>query len=130
VLSIKCNKFLELPEEIGGLVKLCVLDLYQSRALKSLPPSCSRLVCLERLCLSECNSLKTCPEVVGQLVGLTHLDLSGNLFTQLPESLDNLSRLRALDLSYCYKLVSFPFSPSRLPWLRVLKTKGVAFKQG
>jgi Leucine-rich repeat (LRR) protein len=122
VLSIRSTMLQELPEEIGGLVKLCDLDLDQSLLLQSLPPSCSRMVCLQRLRLAGCQSLLACPEVVGQLLGLTHLDMNGNVFTELPESLGNLSRLRVLFLQYSHRLASLPLSMSRLSRLRVLDT--------
>jgi Leucine-rich repeat (LRR) protein len=98
VLSIMCKRFLELPEGISGLVKLCELHLGATGCLQSLPPSCSRLVCLQRLSLCNIKGLQACPEVVGQLLGLTLLDLSFNKFTQLPESLGNLSRLMTLNV--------------------------------
>jgi Leucine-rich repeat (LRR) protein len=76
--------------------------------LASLPESLSRLSRLQHLSLNHCWGMIVCPEVVGQLLGLTWLDLSDNIFMQLPESLGGLSRLRRLDVSDCHYLLSLP----------------------
>ena len=72
----------------------------------SLSPASS----LDWLDLRDCN-LKAIPNDIGYLFSLELLDLSGNDFVCLPESIIRLSRLRWMKLNNCTSLRSLPKLP-------------------
>uniref|UniRef100_A0A2N9ITF1 ADP-ribosyl cyclase/cyclic ADP-ribose hydrolase n=1 Tax=Fagus sylvatica TaxID=28930 RepID=A0A2N9ITF1_FAGSY len=74
--------------------------------LSSLSSACS----LTKLDLSDCN-LKAIPNDIGCLFPLQHLNLSGNDFVCLPESINRLSNLKWMVLENCTSLRSL----SKLP---------------
>jgi Leucine-rich repeat (LRR) protein len=121
------KKLTELPDAITHLHELEELVL-DDTAVTSLPRLFYKLSRLQRLSLSDLD-LVVCPEVVGLLLGLTWLNLVGNLFTQLPESLSGLSRLRELDVRDCLFLWWLPasLSKSRRPWLHMVRCLGFRF---
>ncbi|WP_442939201.1 leucine-rich repeat domain-containing protein [Nostoc sp.] len=73
-LSLHGIGLTELPESIGTLTQLRVLDLYQNR-------------------------LTTLPETIASLTGLQKLSLRANEFTELPEAITALTGLQSLNLS-------------------------------
>jgi hypothetical protein len=66
-----------LPEGIGGLGALKVLDLYGCTSLASLPEGIGGLGALEKLYLEGCTSLMSLPEGIGGLGALERLYLEG-----------------------------------------------------
>ncbi|XP_049379041.1 uncharacterized protein LOC125843862 [Solanum stenotomum] len=136
------SKLESLPEEIGDLENLEELDA--SSTLISRPPSSivrlnklkslsfgqhrsedgvyfvfplvnEGLLSLEELDLSYCN-LKDggLPEDIGSLSSLKELNLEGNNFEHLPQSIAQLGALRSLTLSYCKRLTHLPQFPQQL----------------
>ncbi|TQD73140.1 hypothetical protein C1H46_041324 [Malus baccata] len=113
-----CNGSDAKAREGWGLLRL--LGLGKSR----LDPPCLDLVLssLNSLCsLTELTevSLKDCklregdiPDDIGCLSFLERLDLSGNNFVSLPESIRRLSKLSYLDLQRCKSLQKLPPLPS------------------
>ncbi|XP_065868345.1 TMV resistance protein N-like [Euphorbia lathyris] len=78
-------------------------------------PSLSSLCSLTKLNLSNCNLLDgAVPADIGSLSSLKRLDLSGNVFISLPESISQLSNLEHLYLMCCKRLQSLPQLPSSL----------------
>ncbi|XP_052171008.1 disease resistance protein RUN1-like isoform X2 [Diospyros lotus] len=70
------------------------------------------LSCLKLLRMENCN-LSHIPTEIGRLMQLECLDLVGNSFCSLPESMSSLTNLVHLNLSYCASLQSLPkLSPS------------------
>ena len=74
-------------------------------------PSLSCLCFLTRLDISDCN-LQTIPNDCGYLYSLEVLNLSGNNFDCLPESIIQLSKLKNIFLMHCTRLRSLPQLPS------------------
>ncbi|KAL4594485.1 hypothetical protein ACB092_12G024000 [Castanea dentata] len=74
-------------------------------------PSLSCLCSLTRLDISDCN-LQTIPNDCGCLYFLEVLNLSGNNFDCLPESIIQLSKLKNIFLTHCTRLRSLPQLPS------------------
>jgi len=106
-----------LPENIGKLVNLTGLDLYNNQ-LASLPASISNLINLTSLALYN-NRLTSLPESIGKLINLTSLDLSNNQFSALDESLLNFKYLTDLNLK-SNQLSSLPESIFNLKTLSSL----------
>ncbi|KAL3323488.1 hypothetical protein AABB24_037901 [Solanum stoloniferum] len=135
-----CSKLESLPEEIGDLENLEVLDA--SYTLISRPPSSivrlnklkfltfakrldgvyfffpqvdEGLHSLEYLDLSYCNIIDGgLPKDIGSLSSLKKLKLGGNNFEHLPRSIAQLGALQTLDLSHCMRLTQLPEFPQQL----------------
>uniref|UniRef100_M1C4W3 Resistance gene n=1 Tax=Solanum tuberosum TaxID=4113 RepID=M1C4W3_SOLTU len=111
VLNLKGNNFEHLPRSIAQLGSLRSLDLSKCRRLKEfLGVSMAEGLCsLEELDLSDCNLIDGgLPEDIGCLSSLKVLNLSGNNFEYLPQSIAQLGTLQVLDLSHCKKLTQLP----------------------
>eukprot|EP00898_Chlorokybus_atmophyticus_P000205 jgi/Chlat1/1185/Chrsp114S01646 len=110
-----------LPKSVGGLINLQKLDLSISLNLTALPESFGNLAALQMLDLSKCNSLAALPKSFGKLAALQTLDLSKcNSLAALPESFDNLAALQTLDMSNCKSLATLPESFGKLAALQTL----------
>ncbi|KAK6279708.1 hypothetical protein POUND7_019975, partial [Theobroma cacao] len=102
----------QLPESIGKLRSLQLLDIYNCRFEGSIPTSIGNLTNLNYLDLSYNNFSGPIPHLLGNLNQLDTLDLSFNKFVgEIPSSLANLSQLTYLSLS------TNNFSPRPLSWL-------------
>ena len=89
----------ELPDELGNLTQLEVLDLGSNELTSVLPEALSNLAHLQQLDLSNNNLTGTLLPELGNLYSLHHLDLSVNDFTgPIPSALGNLTNLQALGL--------------------------------
>ncbi|XP_048444400.1 probable disease resistance protein At4g27220 [Pyrus x bretschneideri] len=115
LLEIPGNFFEEMKE-------LKVMDLTGAR-ISSLPPSLLLLENLRTLCLDGC--VLGDITLVGQLLQLEMLSFINSKFKELPEEIGKLTRLRLLDLSWCFELkVISPNVISRLTSLEDLRMKG------
>ncbi|GMN19681.1 hypothetical protein TIFTF001_039869 [Ficus carica] len=92
----------KLPDSIGNLKSLIVLNLGHCNLSGTIPSSISNLSQLERLDLSLNSFEGPLPSNLGNLKKLTVLYLSGNKIQgDLPHLLRNLTQLEELDLSFC-----------------------------
>ena len=107
-----------LPESIGNLQLLSVLDVSFLHQLTSLPESIGKLQALSELHGSS-NQLTSLPESIGKLQALSKLYVSSNQLTSLPESIGKMQRLDKLDVSY-NQLTSLPESIGKLQALSKL----------
>ncbi|TXG49520.1 hypothetical protein EZV62_025395 [Acer yangbiense] len=82
-------------------------------------PSLAGLFNLTKLDLSDCNLTDgALPNDLGSLCSLTELDLSNNYFVILPESINQLSKLKILRVQNCQNLKTLPELPSKLSFVR------------
>ncbi|KAK8985577.1 hypothetical protein V6N11_068830 [Hibiscus sabdariffa] len=99
-LEVSSSYLQELPDSIGNLRSLEMLDLSYSSLTGSIPAALGNLTQLKHLDLSENNLSGLFPISVFNLTQLGFLDLSGNnLSGLLPISVFNLTQLGFLDLS-------------------------------
>ncbi|KDP45592.1 hypothetical protein JCGZ_17199 [Jatropha curcas] len=119
----------KLPSPIENLKGLSSLEVRNCKNLSILPEMISGIdysinmpdrgvdiQYLRKLCLTSC-SLLNVPYSIGCLFSLEALDLSGNNFRNIPESINKLIELQYLGLRNCRKLVSLPDLPPQLTTL-------------
>ncbi|KAB2598577.1 protein suppressor of npr1-1 [Pyrus ussuriensis x Pyrus communis] len=99
----------ELPSSINKLTGLTVLDLYWCQELKSLPSSI-HMGSLQTLRLSGCSNLEKFPDISDVMGNLSGLYLDSTAIKELPSSINKLTGLSVLDLSWCRELKSLPSS--------------------
>ncbi|GMN71890.1 hypothetical protein TIFTF001_054665, partial [Ficus carica] len=97
--SISNNFFLH----IKGL---SLLDLSET-PIENLPESISELVNLTALLLRGCRSLTYVPSLA-KLTALKRLDFGGSGIKEVPQGMENLSRLRYLEFNRCNQLKLIP----------------------
>jgi Leucine rich repeat len=97
-LSLASGTFDSIPDEIGNLVNLRVLDLENCGLVESLPTSIQKLKNLEKLVL--CHTSVDClPETFGSLSKLKYLDIGFTCIILLPSTFRHLTQLEYLNLS-------------------------------
>ncbi|XP_006279904.2 disease resistance protein RPS4 [Capsella rubella] len=125
----------QLPENMGKLQRLVVLNMKDCRRLEEIPGRVCELKALQELILSDCLNLKIFPEinfsslkilflngtaieVMPQLHSLQYLCVSRNAkLSCLPAGISQLCQLKWLDLKYCTSLTSVPEFPPNLQCL-------------
>ena len=105
-----CRDVRALPDSIGQCVALQTL-LLQDTGLRTLPESVGALTNLRILDLhSDYANLTSLPDAIGLLTALQTLDLRGLRLKALPSTLGDLHSLTRLDLRNCNTLKSLPDS--------------------
>ena len=133
-----CSKLVKLPENLGNIETLEELDLSGTAIITSFAVhfknlkalSLSRIPdpigMLERSLIGSCSltklDLRFCnvqkiPNVLGCLSSLEHLNLGGNNFDFLPESIIQLSNLRQLYMDGCTHLQMLPKLPLNIAYI-------------
>ncbi|XP_006600001.1 disease resistance protein RPV1 [Glycine max] len=107
-----CENLIKIHESVGFLDKLKILYAEGCSKLMSFPPI--KLTSLEILQLSYCHSLESFPEVLGKMENVTSLDIYGTVIKELPFSIQNLTRLRRLELVRCENLEQIRGVPPNL----------------
>jgi len=102
----------KLPESIGNLKNLKILNLSGNYELKSVPDSIDNLIHLEELHLDYI-PLKNLPKNLDNLINLKVLNLNGNELKVFPESISQIKSLKILSLG-SNKLKTLPESISEL----------------
>ncbi|MFI6323339.1 leucine-rich repeat domain-containing protein [Nonomuraea sp. NPDC050556] len=120
-----------LPDTFGDLVALRKLVADGTNVV--FPDSAHGLAAVEEVSISGGSHyfLRTFPEAVTTFPNLRRLDLSGNYFDTVPDSLLRLTRLEDLDLGDSLGLLRDPLPDlGRLPALRVLGFGGQSRRAG
>ena len=121
----KCPQLLELPDTIGGLKALTSLDLSDCTSLTKLPGTIGELGALTELSMFRCESLAALPSTIGELGALAELNLGGcSSLAALPATVDELKALTLLDLTACTSLVELPDAIGELGALTKLDLYG------
>jgi hypothetical protein len=125
MLDLGGNQLTELPENMAQLTKLT--RLYVSRnLLAAMPEWLVQLKQLQSLGFSG-NHLIALPEWLGYLTQLRALLLMSNQLTELPEWLGQLTKLRSLDIEH-NRLIALPESLGQLMLLQRLDLSGNKLK--
>ncbi|PHT64728.1 hypothetical protein T459_29153 [Capsicum annuum] len=102
-LTLSGNNFEYFPQSIAQLSALRFLGLSHCKKINF--ELIVGMKNLEALNLSYCNLIdRELADDIGCLSSLKELDLSGNNFEHLPQSIAQLGALRCLDLSHCKRL--------------------------
>ncbi|XP_058766664.1 TMV resistance protein N-like [Vicia villosa] len=118
-ISLKhCESLTQIHESVGLLEKLRILDVVHCKKLSALPPI--RLTSLEQLNLSHCSALESFPEILGKMENLTELHIMASPVKELPFSIQNLTRLRKLELHIC-GTIQLPSSIAMLAELSLMR---------
>uniref|UniRef100_A0A2N9G9V9 Disease resistance R13L4/SHOC-2-like LRR domain-containing protein n=1 Tax=Fagus sylvatica TaxID=28930 RepID=A0A2N9G9V9_FAGSY len=121
-----CSKLDELPENLGILEGLMILDL-GGTAIIELPSSIGHLTSLTYLKIKECKDLLCLPSTICNLKSLEHLDLYGcSKLENLPKNIGNVKGLRTLILSGT-AIKNVPSSIVLLAKLEILTFKKPAY---
>ncbi|KAK4841127.1 hypothetical protein QYF36_026454 [Acer negundo] len=116
-----CNDLLELPDELCDIVSLKKLNITECFKLSTLPEEIGKLVKLEELRLASCTALTELPEMVTELSKLKLLDISGCLsITKLPTQIGKLCSLEMLGMRGCSSF-ELPQSIENLERLKLVK---------
>ena len=112
----------DIPQRIGGLAHLQILDLSDNELAGEIPESLRYLSNLQTLDLSDNELTEGIPSSLKHLASLRILDLSGNrLSGRIPGGFGNLASLRTLDLRKNQLTGRIPPSLGRLSGLTSLK---------
>ncbi|CAL4891313.1 unnamed protein product [Urochloa decumbens] len=120
-LDINWCDNLVLPEWLGELQSLQILNIIGLPLMSSLPQSIQNLTSLQDLYIYYCHALHRVPEQLGELSSLRRLQLC-NLpgLTSLPDGLQRLTSLTFLNLCNCATFERLPESLGELPALQTL----------
>ncbi|TXG67434.1 hypothetical protein EZV62_008709 [Acer yangbiense] len=102
----RCKSLIGIPQSIQHLNKLESLDVEGCESITSIP-DCSGLKSLEGIYLDRCSKLKMLPEFP---INVKWLSLRDIPIEELPSSLEDLRRLRILNLDGCSRLKNLPRS--------------------
>jgi Leucine-rich repeat (LRR) protein len=117
-LSFKhCENLTKVHVSVGYLRSLKILDASSCKNLNTFPPII--LTSLEQLNLSHCSNLESFPEILGRMENLTELHITGSPIKELPFSIENLTRLRKLELQIC-GMIQLPSCIVMLPELSLI----------
>jgi Leucine-rich repeat (LRR) protein len=113
-----------LPEGIGGLNNLTILDLGDNSKLKSLPDSIGQLSKLKNLNLYD-TGIEHLPKTIGDLSSLEILNLDNTHIFSLPDTICNCFSLKKLSIKNT-NLNKIPREMTRLSSLEELNLYGTA----
>jgi Leucine-rich repeat (LRR) protein len=88
----------DLPQEIGALIDLKLLDL-GSNDITSIPPEIGNMISLEKMDLWGSELSETLPPEIGNLTNLVWLKLDHNDLTSIPPEIGNLTNLEYMNMA-------------------------------
>lgn len=91
-----CKNLLTIHNSVGHLNKLKDLNAKGCIKLQSVPPL--KLISLQKLKLSGCESLKSFPEILGEMQHITFIELRETSIEEFPLSFQNLTGLSLLEV--------------------------------
>ncbi|TMW85557.1 hypothetical protein EJD97_022960 [Solanum chilense] len=118
-----CVNLVEIIFSVRDLRRLVLLNLKNCSNLKTLP-KIIQLESLKVLILSGCLKLKKLSEIKEEMNRLSQVYLEGTGLRELPESIDNFSGVKLINLSNCKYLENLPSSIFKLKSLRTLDLSG------
>ncbi|XP_027083129.1 TMV resistance protein N isoform X1 [Coffea arabica] len=118
-----CSSLIEIHSSAGYLKSLKLLNLRNCTSLRRLPKQIL-LESLEVIILSGCSKVDEFPEILGPMNHLRAVYWEATAVKELPPSIENLTALVVLNLSYCKSLASLPSSISKLKCLKALILSG------
>uniref|UniRef100_A0A2N9HYG1 TIR domain-containing protein n=1 Tax=Fagus sylvatica TaxID=28930 RepID=A0A2N9HYG1_FAGSY len=118
-----CSNLQELHPSTRIHKKLILLDLKWCTKLSRLP-SRFEMESLVTLYLDGCSNVTKIPEFEGNMGCLQHLSLFDIAITELPSSVERLTGLIVLNLSYCKHLVCLPSTICNVKSLEILDLLG------
>lgn len=96
-LTLKYSSIEKLPNNIGNLMHLRLLNLSSSSNMEELPEEICNLCNLQNLDVSRCYVLEKLPQGMGKLINLRYLNLEGTNFIKMfPKGFGRLKSLRTL----------------------------------
>ena len=96
-LILKSSSIEKLPNNIGNLMHLRLLNLSSSSNMEELPEEICNLCNLQSLDVSSCYVLEKLPQGMGKLINLRYLNLEGTNFMKMfPKGIGRLKSLRTL----------------------------------
>jgi len=119
-LHVTSSDLIKLPESIGKLQKLRVINLSFCWRLTSLPDSIGNCVMISSRDLFSCKGVATLPSSISRNKRLRVLRLGHTMIERLPLSITALESLECLDLRSCRELVELPEGIRNLKKLVVL----------
>jgi Leucine-rich repeat (LRR) protein len=123
-LHVTFSDLVKLPESIGKLQKLRVVNLSCCFHLTSLLDSIGNCVMISSINLFGCVKIATLPSSISRNKRLRVLRLGGTKIERLPSSITTLENLECLDLQRCSELVELPDGIANLKKLVVLNLQG------
>jgi Leucine-rich repeat (LRR) protein len=123
-LHVMFSDLVKLPESIGKLQKLRVVNLSCCFNLTSLPDSIGNCVMISSINLFGCVKVVTLPSSISRNKRLRVLRLGGTKIERLPSSITTLENLECLDLQRCSELVELPDGIGNLKKVVVLNLQG------
>lgn len=125
-LNLKKNALEVLPEEIGALEMLRVLDVSENRLSGPLPAALGNLIHLEELDFSE-NEVTEMPATIGSLKKLSKLIAFKNKMSKLPDAIGECEALSEVNF-FNNKLIKVPAKMADLTNLDDLNVAGNKLK--
>ncbi|CAD6258251.1 unnamed protein product [Miscanthus lutarioriparius] len=123
-LHVISSDLVMLPESIGKLQKLRVINLSYSLRLTGLLDSIGNCVMISRIHLFRCHNVAALPSSIGRNKRLRVLRLGNTKLERLPSSITALENLECLDLQCCFELEELPKGIGKLKKLVVLNLQG------
>ncbi|XP_049413450.1 TMV resistance protein N-like [Solanum stenotomum] len=115
---VECMRLEEVHHSLGCCSKLIELDLDGCKSLKKFP--CVNVESLESLYLYRCYSLEKFPEILGRMKPGLEIKVERSGIRELPSSIQYLTHITKLGLSFLENLVALPSSVCKLKGLMEL----------